>query len=307
MIKCDNMKNAILFNYNLDAKDINEIPNGSVSFYIDYIKYYLMRVKRPNKDIEEIYTITKEYPNNFYTIIKNKDNSIFTKIDDVEYILIRISGAEHNEIDLEDILSYTIPYENKSTILNRTNWGDLWSEKVDYLEYQVSELATEHPIIKGSFSYYIGLAENAIQYFNSLDPRGANTHISHRRIKENLDSLHFYDPLDIVIDYLPRDIASFIKIKFFQDKDEALRIVDRLIQKKILSPLEYNLLFCRLLYPSYYFDTLTRVLEDKDDEKNLLKFIDNVDEYERFLNDVFHRFETVSSMIKIDWLIKEAH
>ena len=53
--------------------------------------------------------------------------------------------------------------ETKSK-LYRNSWASLWSAKLDYFEYQVSELGKDKPLILDSFSYYLGLGENAISY-----------------------------------------------------------------------------------------------------------------------------------------------
>lgn len=299
------MKNALLFYYNLNATDLKRENDRSYSFYIDYDKFYLYKLNRPQEDIEEMVKIVSLYPTSFHRIIPNKLTTAITKIEEDFYILIKINGPEHSEIDLRDIISSQITYKENS-ILNRSNWGTLWSEKVDYLEYQVSELATTHPIIKKSFSYYVGLAENAISYFNILNPENLPLYLSHRRISKNPISLDFYNPLNLVVDYRVRDIASYLKIQFFErETSELLKELDFLIEKDILTPLEYNLLFCRLLYPSYYFDELSNILEKNTDEQDILTYVEKTSQYEKFLNDVFKRFTKKSSMIKIDWLIKE--
>lgn len=300
------MKNSIIYYYNIVPENLMEV-NSSYSFYINYDKYYLLRIKRPKEDIDEIISIVAMSPRFFHIPIPNISGSYLTKINDDVYILIKVNGPENSEIDMRDILSSTIPYDVKKPILVRTNWGVLWSEKVDYLEYQISELAVEKNIIKRSFSYYVGLAENAIEYFNLLNPSNAKTYVAHRRIKYPTISLNFYDPLNIVIDYRVRDIASYLKMKFFNvSYEEIMEEVDLVIEKGMLTSLEYNLLFARLLYPSYYFDDLYRVLELGYDEESLLVYIEKVHDYEKFLNDVFIKFSSQTSMIVIDWLIKKS-
>lgn len=297
------MKNAILFYYNLTPENLIESAN-SYSFYVGYDKFYLVKLSRPKIDLEEILNIIKNTPTPYHTIIPNKDGLFSTEIEKEKYLLLKINSPENEEIDLRDIIKFSIPYNNKKTILDRTNWSVLWSEKVDYLEYQVSELAIEHPIIKSSFSYYVGLAENAIEYFNMLNPKDAPIYIVHKRIEYPTLLKDVLNPLDIIVDYKVRDIASYLKSKFFTT-DDIIDDINFLTSSNTLTPLEYNLLFARLLYPSYYFDTLYKVLEKGLDEESLLIYINKVDDYENFLNAVYKEFSKYSSMIKIDWLIKE--
>lgn len=296
------MKNAILFNYNLNVQDFM-LVGEDYSFYIDYEKFYMMKVRRPKEDIEEIKKIVNKFPKDFHKIVINRFASIYTPFEGSEYILLKLSTPEHNEVDLGEIISNQKEYDAVSSSINRTMWSKLWEEKVDYLEYQVSELATPHKIISGSFSYYVGLAENAIEYFNMLNPKEAKTYVSRRRLKSPEYTLEYYNPLDLVVDYRVRDIAGYLKSEFF-NRDDVMREIDIMVNKSILTPLEYNLLFCRLLYPSYYFDAMQKVLEANKDENDLLKYIERVDDYEKFLNEVYKKFSSKCSMIKIDWLIK---
>lgn len=291
-----------MFNYNLTPQELL-VEGDDYSFYLDYEKFYVKRVKRPKEDLEEIKKIVSKYPKDFHKIVVNRFSSIYTSFEGNEYVLLKLSTPEHNEVDLNDIIVAQKEYVDKNSSINRTKWGKLWEEKIDYLEYQVSELATPHKIISGSFSYYVGLAENAIEYFNLLNPNDAKTFVSRRRMRTPEYALDYYDPLDLVVDYRVRDIAGYLKLEFF-NRDDVLSDVDAFLNKDILTPLEYNLLFCRLLYPSYYFDTMQRVLEGNLNEDELLKYIERVDDYEKFLNEIFLRFSKKCSMIKIDWLIK---
>lgn len=299
------MKNVLLYNFDLDIDKIDNLDKENYSFYIDYQKYYFLLYNRPLEDLEEIYTLTEQFSKEFHRIIKNKFGALVTPYMGKNYCLLKINGPENNEIDSLDIAKDTIPFTNRSSSLIRTDWGNLWSSKVDYLEYQISELGTTHKVARHSFSYYVGLAENAIEYFNLLKPEDLTTYISHRRLKSPLLSKDFYNPLNIVVDYKPRDYASYFKTKFFEGEDikKELQI---LVDKNAFSPLEYNLFFARLLYPSYYFDALQSVLEMGVDDDILIKYIEKVDDYEEFLRFAYDQFKTKSSMLKIDWLIKKS-
>ena len=59
-----------------------------------------------------------------------------------------------------------INYLNSIIITNNidNNWDYLWSTKIDYLEYQINQSGKKYPLIVESFSYFVGLTENAISY-----------------------------------------------------------------------------------------------------------------------------------------------
>lgn len=296
------MKNLLLYNFGLELDKIDNLDEENYSFYIDYQKFYFLVCSRPLEDLEEIYQISEQQTIGYHHFIKNKFDSLITPYMGKNYCLLKVNGPENNEIDTLDILKDTVTYKNAKSTLLRTDWGGLWSSKVDYLEYQISELGTTHKVARHSFSYYVGLAENAIEYYNLLKPDELTTYISHRRLKYPLYSKDYYNPLYIVVDFKPRDYSSYFKMAFFEGVDvrKELKI---LIDKNIFTPLEYNLFFARLLYPSYYFDALQEVLENNLDDDNLLKYIEKVDDYEEFLRFVYEQIKPKSSMLKIEWLV----
>ena len=300
------MKNLLLFNYNIDTDELTKINDDISSFYIDYNKFYFIKFNRVKKDIEYLYEQLNSSINRYHYIIKNKFGEIFTKDGDKSYILLKMNGPENNEIDLKDIIDNQIILNGAiDADLKRNNWGTLWSEKVDYLEYQISELSKNHPTIIKSFSYYIGLAENAIEYYNMLDIKNVPLTYAQRRIKYPNISKNYYNPLNLIIDYRARDIGEYIKTQFFEGIDNTYEI-ELLINKNILSPLEYNLLYARLLYPSYYFDDINKILEHDETDDVLIKYIDKADDYEQFLKKMYFLLSQKCQMIKIDWIVNKS-
>lgn len=297
------MKNVLNYYYNINPENLIQVGENNYSFYLDYHKFYLLKLTRPKDDLDELVKVFQNKSKYFHRIIMNKFGLISTKVEKEEYVLLKIVGTENEEVTITDILNSRIVIEG-NTILNRNTWGVLWERKTDYLEYQVSELATNYKVIHRSFSYYVGLAENAIEYFNMLNTNGGVLTISRRRVRYPLYIRDYNDPLELVVDYSVRDIAEYIKSKFFEGED-VLQDIDILIDKDVLSSLEYNLLFSRLLYPSYYFDQMQFVLEKEADEDSLLKYIESCNDYERILRLVWLKFSKKCPMIKIDWLIEK--
>ena len=295
------MKNLLLYNYNMDILNYQSFEDG-ISFYIDYNKYYFIKIRRVPNDIDEIYKILNNYINSYHSIIPNKFGDIITKDSNNNYVLLKIKGSENNDIEIIDIFNNQIRLNDVNSVLRRDNWGVLWSEKVDYLEYQISELGGDHPIVISSFSYYVGLAENAIEYFNMLEYKNEELVVSQKRIQYPNISLNFFNPLNIVIDYRVRDIAEYLKSSFFAGGD-AIKELELVINKNILTINEYNLLYARLLYPSYYFDNISSILEGNKDENVLLKYIDKINEYEVFLKECYYLLSRKCNIIRVDWLI----
>lgn len=295
------MKNEILYNYNINVEEIIEANTG-YQFYVDYEKYILYKTIRSEKAIKEINNYLNRTINRFFKIIPTINGELVCKVNDITYALIKITMPSNNEIDISDIINSYIIVTDQLNDLNRTNWDMLWSSKVDYLEYQVSELATDHPTVKNSFSYYVGLAENAIEYFNAIKKDNLELVLSQKRIKYPNIAIDYYNPLNLVVDYKVRNIAEYIKTYFFNQNAE--RDLNSIIHYNYnFTSSEYNLLFARLLFPSYYFDELTEVLEHKKNEDCLLRYIDLTSEYELFLKKSLEFFSKRAEMIKIDWLL----
>ena len=86
------------------------------------------------------------------------------------------------------------------------DWGLLWSKKIDYLEDLINENGKKYPLIVDSFNYFVGMAENAIGYFNSI---GFNKNyryvVSHKVIKDDDSVEVLYNPMNIIFDYKVRD------------------------------------------------------------------------------------------------------
>ena len=275
--------------------------NNNYRFYINYQMYILFSILNED-NLEVINNYLLSIHNRYFKIIKNRNGYLYSTIDNRKYVLLEASLSPNMEVNFKDIMNNNIPANDNTKLLNRNNWSELWIAKVDYLEYQVSQLAINHPIIKSSFSYFLGLAENAIEYFNSIDKRDTNLFLVQKRIEYPNTSINYYNPITLVADYKVREVAEYLKSCFFNSKSKD-EINDFFSTNLTFSNEEYNLLFVRLLYPSYYFDELSEVLERNKDENCLLKYIEKSHEFEKFLKKCLEEFSRHANMIKIEWLL----
>ena len=293
------IKNILLYFYGINISDIS-CNNTSYSFYIDYNLYFLTKIIRPYKEVIAINELLISYKNNYHKMIINKFGNYISEVKNQGYVLLKTEYPLHKEIDLRDII-YNQKVVQNYKVLNRTNYEELWSSKVDYLEYQINELGLNYKIIKNSYNYYIGLAENAIHYFNLINTNNEKLVISTKRIYYPNYSKDYYNPLNIVIDYRIRDIAEYIKASFFK----GINVLDELksvIELNTLSDIEYSLLYARLLFPTYYFDLVGYILENNMDESRLLNILDKASEYEKFLKEVYILINKKTAITAIDWL-----
>lgn len=304
------MKEYIEYDYGIIIKEIFETEECTF-FQYDNAFFLFSKFKRDQKDIEDIIELSKEVKIkklNSFDIILNKDNNILTNINNELYVLLKLTKDFKETIDILDVINYNSKLKiSKSKIPDYKNdWNKLWSEKVDYYEYQLNQLGCEKNIILESFSYYLGLAENAISIVVDCNKKynyGANENlvVCHRRLYYPNYKLNYFNPISYIIDLEVRDVAEYIKSIFFSKEDAFLELKTYLKSVK-LSPYLYQMLYARLLFPTYYFDLYDKAIIDENYEENLMKVINKVNEYEFFLKDAYKLINNYAQIEQISWL-----
>lgn len=306
------MKNNIMYYYNLN---INNIYQNDKCFYFDIEneRYELVIYTRDIKEQQAIYELNKKMVISnilVHEIILNKDNYVVTIINNIPYILYKVYINKDKELSLLELTylsNYNFEYND---ILTRDNWNILWSKKIDYLEYQINQTGKKHPILVDSFSYFIGLAENAISYVKNttIETKKEQTDIgviSHRKIKQCNKINCIYDPLNIVIDHKSRDLAEYIKLSFFNNNKNIFNELDIYFSNNYFSLYGIRILFARILYPSFYFDMYEEIILEKRNESDVLNITNKITEYEEYLKYIFFYLRKFYNIPEIDWLIKK--
>ena len=218
------MKETLEYYYNLDIDNLEEL-DGKYHFKIENQDFFFVFYNRGLEELEDIIGVCNEMflkGINVHEVIRNRDNSFLTKVNEYNYILFKVSNMmeEYDIFDMVNISNKLVLNNNKSS-LYRNNWGSLWSDKIDFFEYQVRELGVEKNVVKSSFSYYVGLSENAISYVNNaiLKYGGVSSGrivLSHRRVFYPNYKLNYMNPLSFVFDLEVRDVAEYLKSMFFK-------------------------------------------------------------------------------------------
>lgn len=284
-------------------------------FYKDNSLFCVAKNYRLPEELKDILEICYEMQSRFPVsqIIFNKFGQISSDYDNNNYILLKINTSMSSDITINDIIKI-----NNSLFLNkdkkelyRNNWAKLWESKVDYFEYQIKELGRNKKIILNSFSYYIGLAENAISIANicelyNKDNMNEKVVLSHRRINYPCMEYEFYNPLEYIFDIQVRDVSEYLKSMFFYtDRNHTIKELKNYLLSTRLSNYEANMLYARLLYPTYYFDIYEKVIEDLKEESELLDIINKVDEYELFLKEAYFELSRMYKIEQINWIINK--
>ncbi len=291
------MENIINFYYNLFPDKVQKMYGGFY-FEINDLKFIIIELFQPSKSILEIYDKLMLNHINNYIIISNKDNSPVTTIEEKEYILFQIN-CDHQKILLFYEQLY-IPAENV------INWSKLWSERINYYEIQINELAQDKKIVLQSIYYYIGLAENAI-YIAGKNEQESNNEmlIQHYRMNVPIRWGDYFNPANMVIDVYIRDIAEYIKSSYFcENKDDNFYI--EYINSFNYNEKTANLLLARLLYPCYYFDIFDEIILNDRDEEELIPVITQSKNYEKLLVKIYNELQKKYPIININWIRKKS-
>ena len=306
------MKDILWYSYHISIDDIQEYQEYSVFSLYDKM-YYFTKVKRSKEEFDDLLQVCEELMHKkipVYSFIRNIQGSFLTMVQDKPYVLLEVTDSkfEYGILDMIERVQ-SVRLMPQKQVLYRNEWAKLWGEKVDYLEYQVHELGKNYPVILSSFSYFVGLAENAICYVNHIQKlmpmQPLELVLSHRRVAYPNYRLNYDNPLNFIFDIEVRDIAEYLKSMALQEPKYALIDLKTYFTMRKPDVYQASMLYARLLYPSYYFDYHEKIMNQNMDENVLLPIIDRVKEYEVFLRDAWYFIHEFVFIEPIAWILKK--
>lgn len=299
------MKNAINYYYNLVTYDIRH-KGKKYRFTVDNDEYLLVNCEYSLEELEEIYKLNVfliQMNVYMHQIILNNNNQIITYINNEPYILMKILIKDNRKITINDIiLFYNLPMYEYFRNLRKNNWREFWIRKIDYFEYQISEIGINYPFLKDNFNYFIGITETAISLLYNFN-YSSNLIISHRRVTSNSTLQDLYNPLNLIIDSRVRDVCEYFKSLFFNDK-LSFYDIQNYLNSNNLTREEVYLFYVRMLFPSFYFDLYERIINGSVNEKELLKITLKIEEYQVLLKDLYWLVRNYARLPDIEWIIK---
>lgn len=306
------MEQIIKYYYNIN---VNNIQSDGMQYFFIYNNkmFYFVVFERNLEDLKYLLNISidlKKEGIKCHKIISNKFNELISIYKEKKYILISVESNYKVEIDIFDMLKIN----NKMNLLKnkengyKNDWKSLWENKVDYYEKQIRGMNNADAFLN-TFSYYIGLTECAIEYINKVNKIYKKTEkdkvaICRRRIFAPNYCLNFFNPLSFVMDLEVRDYVEYFKSQLFYGDDIYNQFLGFLKTKKF-EDYSYNMMFARLLFPSYYFDLLDNFLAGNYNEKALILIINKVHDYEKFLSFAYSEINKYSHLIAFAWLHNE--
>ena len=302
------MKNIINYFYNLNITKLTNKDN-IYSFYDNDELYHFYIYNNSIKNLDLTKDIDDSLKNDtlIHEIIINKDNSIITYYNNIPYILCKINININKPITLGEINYLSSKVISTNSKITYHSWQDLWSIKMDYLEKVINENGKKYPIIVDSFNYFVGMAENAISYYNNLSNKEVDNNslvISHRIININDTVYAIYDPVNIIIDHKARDIAEYIKYSFFNDNTNIFKELNIYFKYNYYTKDDVVMLLARVLYPSFYFNMYEDIMINSKEEKIITNITSKLDKYELYLARVFKYFNNFYNLPVPEWLNK---
>lgn len=299
------MRNLINYYYHLEPIDIHQ-SNSYYTFEIKEEKYRLEEI--PSIVMEDVYNFMLElWERGIYThqIIKTVTNEYFVFFNQKRYVLLKYN------VNLKEKVTFPILQEFQRQTQNipfskskqNKNWAELWSEKIDYFEYQMSQFGVKYPIIRESFSYYVGLAEVGIALFNSYFNTDEATILSHKRIKWDSTLYDLYNPFNLILDFKARDSSEYFK-SLYMEKKNIFPQIQEYLRSPELSNYNRMLFFIRMTFPSFYFDTFETIMESQSSDEDLKEIIERSKEYDVLLKEIYNELANYMSMPYISWLKK---
>ncbi|MFK2826504.1 spore coat protein YutH [Bacillus sp. B190/17] len=185
------------------------------------------------------------------------------------------------------------------------SWKDKWEQRLENMEKAVGKLVKERNdsfarLIIESFPYYMGLAENAIQYVadTEMDESpgewdvGVICQMPFRETAWTQEPA-IHHPFNWIFDHAARDVAEWIRLRYWQGsllyRSNLAVFIRQYEQMRPLSPFAWRLIYGRLLFPAHYFDCAESYFSaasfhlKKENEEKLKKYMTYSHEHEKFL------------------------
>ena len=123
-----------------------------------------------------------------YEIVLTRDNNVLFMYEGQYYILMIMPNIRNRIIVYDDIINFHYIPNDRKILKNSIKYhsSTYWEQKIDYFEYQFSSLASKYPLLDESFSFYIGLWENAVSYYNDNVGTINVKQVCHKRVSATI-------------------------------------------------------------------------------------------------------------------------
>lgn len=305
------MKNIINYYFQMNIENIH--LSGGI-YYFTYMNnnYMFVPFNRDFLILNYLFILNQAVLRKnvyYHEIILNKDRLPYLFVDGKCYCLLKESNLINDTISFYDITFERVEISNNLNRLIRFPWTNLWAKKLDYFEDILNHLELSYENVLPICLYFMGLAENAIEYINEVLDNEKLTEqdefvVSHNRVNINESIKELYSPLDLIIDHPSRDVSEYLKSSFAHN-DYDYNEIEEYILSLNFSSIGFKIFYGRMLYPSFFFDLWEEVIIGKKDYKELLKYENRLEEYRIFLKEIYYIIKKKTYIEEIRWILRE--
>ncbi|MBB6445012.1 spore coat putative kinase YutH [Bacillus benzoevorans] len=329
--------NLLKTHYGIDANEA--APMGRYqSFKKDNEKFFFVPVDNmEDEELAELEQLANHLKNSgdryVSTFMHTKDNSRILKLENQQLCLLTCRNYQFRTLNRigRKLAKFHFRGRTISFSVKKTSrigqWKSLWEKRLDQMEKVWNSMLFQQPesefdrMFVESFSYYMAIGENAIQFLvdTELDdePKTIDSGtICHSRFTANTwgeDSIR--SPFDWVFDHCSRDLSEWTRERYLHQfrtyQHEVKSFFTDYQTVEPLSSFAWRLFYSRLLFPLHYVECIEEYYSTNSEQQRrmlidrLEKYLVQTNEHERFLKEIFELVEVPVrkyQIPKIDWL-----
>lgn len=278
------MKELLKKHYGLEIEYSRNYQDGLI-FFVNGDYYYLCKCLLNEEELlkcYDLYLLLKSKQLILHDFVFNNDNDLLSG----EYVLLKLNYLI-DDIDIYDIEKLNIEVDFDYV----EDFYSLWIDRIDYYEKELF-VDEDNNFINYSFDYFIGLSEMLLDYYKNSILAIKKNYVVHRSFI-TLNTIDFYNPLNIIVGDKLKDYASYIRLTNNWD-----------LLYSLLNNVTYEdrvYLLVRLSFPFKYFYCINNYIINNSCVEELLTIVEDISKYEDYLE----RLELLTGIKLFYWIKKD--
>ena len=278
------MKELLIKHYGLEIEYSRNYQDGLI-FFVNGDYYYLCKCLLNEEELlkcYDLYLLLKSKQVILHDFVFNNDNNLLSD----EYVLLKLNYLI-DDIDIYDIEKLNIEVDFDYV----EDFYSLWIDRIDYYEKELF-VDEDNNFINYSFDYFIGLSEMLLDYYKNGILVKKKNYVVHRSFI-TLNTIDFYNPLNIIVGDKLKDYASYIRLTNNWD------LLYSLLNNGTYEDRVY--LLVRLSFPFKYFYCINNYISNNSCVGELLTIVEDISKYEDYLE----RLELLTGIKLFYWIKKD--
>lgn len=263
--------------------------------------------------------------------VKNNNDDIRTWYENNVYVLLMKTNLNQEESVGRSLANLHLKGRSFPEMINETyrygDWMESWERRLEQVEILWQEKCFNRPqsdfekLFVEYFPYYLGLAENALNYLNDSE-----NDITFRNSDFATICYGKFDPakmasgknpFDWVYDHPMRDVAEYVRNLFFKNPltyaGEASRFFKEYLNELPITTKSAKMLVARLLLPLNFFESIEKYFTTKSEQvrKSMIEKVEREVKlsslHEKMILEIFDTASVpeMYKMVRIpEWIVK---